>query len=76
MVVAFVWMHGGNAQRFVVVTLAGVAVGLLSGIWACLAIRCPRCKARLLWKAMREQSLQNWYFWLTNLKRCPACGSG
>lgn len=69
-------MRGGDARRYAVLMLAGVAVGLSSGVWACLAIRCPRCKARLLWKALREQPSQNWYFWLMNLKRCPACGSG
>ena len=75
MAVAFVGMRGENAWRFVVVMLVGVAVALISSIWACLAIRCPRCKARLLWKAWREQSAQSWFFWFTNLKRCPACGS-
>ena len=76
MVVASIGMRRENGERFMVVMLAGVALALLSSIWACLAIRCPTCKVRLLWKAVREQSYQNWHGWLMNLKRCPACGSG
>ncbi len=36
-------------------------------------IKCPKRKVRLLWKAVREQSYQNWFLWLMSLEECPVC---
>lgn len=35
--------------------LFGLAVSLAGFVLGCVTIKCPRCGARLLWKAIREQ---------------------
>jgi len=51
------------------------AIGLGPLVWAAATIRCPSCRTPLLWKAMREQGVLNWWPWLIGLSRCPVCGS-
>jgi hypothetical protein len=53
--------------------ITGIAVGLASLIALFLAVRCPRCGARLVWLAVKEQSAGNWLPWLLQLRSCPKC---
>jgi len=53
----------------------GFAVGLGGYVWAGVSIRCPTCRAPLLWKAMSEKAPNEWLSWLTALTTCPVCGS-
>ena len=41
--------------------------------WACITIRCPRCRARLIWMAVRQQSMSRWMNWLRTQTTCPVC---
>mgnify|MGYP003381700316 CR=1 FL=1 len=49
---------------------------MLAGIWAAVAIQCPRCHTMLFWKAVNEQPMGKWLDWLMTLERCPTCQSG
>jgi hypothetical protein len=43
------------------------------GAWLCFTIKCPRCDARIVWIAVREQNIGNWLGWVLALMRCPRC---
>lgn len=75
MAYAFVRLGDVDPRRFGIAMLAGVSIIFASSVWACLAIVCPKCKTRLMWKAIREQPGGKWYLWLLTLKKCPVCGS-
>ena len=53
--------------------VTGIAVGLASLVALFLAVRCPRCGARIVWLAVREQPAGSWLPWLLQLRRCPRC---
>jgi hypothetical protein len=60
---------------YVVVLIPVLSIGALAvGLWLCLAVRCPRCKARLVWIAAREYPIGGWLSWLLELTSCPRCG--
>ncbi len=52
----------------------GVVVGLSSGAFGCLSIRCPKCGLAWAWYAVTKQSLGEWVPWLLSVKQCPKCG--
>ena len=56
-----------------ILLLTGITLALAGLVWGCLAIRCPRCHARLLWKAMKGEAHQNWLSELLSLNACPYC---
>ena len=53
--------------------LAATFVGSVALLFACVAIRCPTCKARWYWTALRTQPAGKWVRWLTRQSECPAC---
>jgi hypothetical protein len=57
------------------IIVAGTAVGLTSMVWSAIAVRCPKCGTRLLWRAVSEESSANWLTWLLHLDACPSCGT-
>jgi hypothetical protein len=80
-VVSFVTMAGGGLIVFfsladksllfpLIVGMILVAFGFVFG---CLAIRCPECKARWVWRAVKGQSASQWFPWLFSHKECPYC---
>jgi len=36
---------------FAAVVLTGISIGLVSGLWLCLRIQCPKCRCKVLWHA-------------------------
>jgi hypothetical protein len=46
---------------------------LCAAVWMVRAIRCPRCKARLLWHAVRAQSHPQGLHWFLTFVVCPYC---
>jgi rRNA maturation protein Nop10 len=53
----------------------GLALWVGGFAWAAVSIHCPSCGTRLLWKALREQTLLEHERWLLSLDVCPVCGS-
>ncbi len=51
--------------------LSLMVIGLLGGG---LSVRCPKCGAKLLWKAISEAPASRWLHWLVTLSQCPVCG--
>ena len=49
------------------VTVIGLCVPLV-------LVRCPRCRSRIVWRAMRQRSPNEWLTWLMSLVVCPDCG--
>jgi len=45
-----------------------------SFIWACVAVRCPHCGAKILWMAISSKPLGQWMEWQSKLQSCPRCG--
>lgn len=58
-----------------VLVLLGLGLMVASYVWIVLRTRCPSCGARLLWKAMRERSPDEWLSWVASLEACPVCQS-
>ena len=55
------------------VVLLSTFVGLFALLFPCVALRCPRCKLKLLWRAVSTQPSGSWLLWLLSLQRCPEC---
>ena len=53
--------------------LAGIFIGMISFIFGCVSIRCPRCNAPWVWQGVSEKSHTEWLQWLLNQPKCPKC---
>ena len=62
-----------SAGRFATVMLACVVMALGALVFACIAIRCPRCRAPWVWMAVSGQGHGVWLPWLMSLRQCPRC---
>src|SRR5712691_7571531 len=73
--VLLVWMflYAELTDYFAFMFLSTVVAAFMVGLWLCFAIRCPRCKARVVWIAIREHAIGKWLFWLLALRTCPRC---
>jgi hypothetical protein len=72
-VLGWVFLYAQLTDDVVLLIPALVVGALILGIWLCLSIRCPRCKAKIVWIAVSRQSTQTWLFWLLQLTSCPKC---
>jgi hypothetical protein len=58
-------------------TMLLVGFGGLFGMGGFLAaifsIKCPNCKLKLFYFAIRNQKLNSWLTWLIELEECPQC---
>jgi hypothetical protein len=68
-------IHAVSPGQFFFLMMGSVAVGMLAMAFACLFVRCPNCRARWVWTAMRHQKADVWTTWLLTLKSCPTCGT-
>ena len=73
--VSLVWMflYAELTDYFVFMFLSTVVAAFVVALWLCLAIRCPRCKARIVWIAVHEHATGKWLSWLLTLTTCPRC---
>jgi hypothetical protein len=51
----------------------GFCLSITSVLWICLSVRCKNCGTFLVWKAMKEQSPENWLIRLFENTNCPFC---
>ena len=55
-------------------SVAGIVVGVVSFIFGCVSIRCPKCNAPWVWQGVSGKSSNEWLNWLLNQSKCPKCG--
>jgi hypothetical protein len=58
---------------FAFMLLSTLVAAFVVALWLCLAIRCPRCKAKIVWIAVHEHATDKWLLWLLGLTICPRC---
>ena len=57
----------------ILLILVGNGLSISGFVLGVIIVRCPKCRARLLWKAVKEHSYQEWLGWLMALTKCPVC---
>ena len=67
---------GGNVNLSIFLVLSGLGLSIVGFVLGVSTVKCPKCHTLLLWKAVKEQPHQNWYFWLMDLDKCPVCENG
>ena len=60
----------GSGFLLLFVGFSVAAIGFLAGS---LFVKCPKCGAKLLWKAVSEAPASRWLHWLLTLSQCPVC---
>ena len=75
MIIATWQIDAFTAEQFALVMLSGIVIGIGGLILACVAISCPKCGSRWLWRALRTQQSGTWLHWLQTQDACPACGA-
>jgi DNA-directed RNA polymerase subunit RPC12/RpoP len=73
LVTGFLMFYAELTDAVMLMTIATVVATLAVGTWLCLSIRCPRCHTKIVLVAVRQQSIDRWYQWLTTLAACPKC---
>ena len=66
---------GDNPGGSMLIVVIGLVLAVGGFIWACISVRCPACKARLLWMAVSKQSHKTWLISLITQNECPSCGA-
>ena len=56
------------------VILGSTLIGVIAMAVPCVMIHCPRCRLKLLWRAVRGQESSLCLPWLLSLTHCPNCG--
>jgi len=74
MVLAQSALQGLLGQGFALgVALLATFTSLAALGWLAVALRCPACGLRLLWRAVTNERATEWLIWLLSLSRCPLC---
>ena len=64
-----------NKELFISLVPIGIIVGVLSFIFGCSAIRCPKCNAPWVWLGVSGKSSSEWLHWLLSRSKCPKCNN-
>ena len=59
--------------KALVVPIGATLLGIGASAWSCLAIRCPKCGFRFLWKSVSTESSDLWLLAVISLTRCEEC---
>ncbi len=62
-----------SGSRVVALTACGVFLGIATFLWLTMALRCPHCFARLVWKMVTSRPHSSWLIDLAGLDSCPVC---
>ncbi len=58
---------------FLPAVFSGMAIMFGGFVFGAVAIRCPLCRTKWAWLAVRTQNVGQWLPWLLNQQRCPVC---
>lgn len=56
--------------------LLSLFVGLFGFAFSSFSIRCPSCRLRWMYWAVKTKNNNGWLSWLLNVKKCPKCNFG
>ncbi len=62
-----------SLQVNVLLLLLGILTAFAAIAYPVAYIRCPMCKARWFWLALRKERAGNWFDRLQSLGNCPQC---
>ena len=62
-------------ETITALVIGGMFLVIGAFAWAYTSITCPSCKLKLFWYSLTKVGLGTWFIWLTNLEKCPQCGS-
>jgi hypothetical protein len=68
------WLFWTGTSWGVWIGLGGTLVGLTGFVWECVSVRCPRCRAAVVWKTFNTRSPNAAQVAIWNQATCPACG--
>src|SRR5688572_26943136 len=71
--IAFTPGMRSSPDNFAIFCMIGTGLSAIGFLFACLTIRCRKCRAPLVWRAMKEQPHDKWLVSLTVNKNCPYC---
>jgi hypothetical protein len=73
---SFAWfVQGLDDDRDLGAKLSAFAAsGAFTVAWMLLAVRCPSCGHRPVWRLWRSGNANSWVARLLSLDRCPSCG--
>jgi hypothetical protein len=63
-----------SGYRASVTSAVGAGVGMVGLAFQCLAIRCPRCRAKVVWEALSTRPHGVASYWAELQQVCPKCG--
>jgi hypothetical protein len=63
-------LAGGGFAAWIAI---GVSLAAATFLWFSLALRCPHCPVRLVWRMASTRPHSSWLVELATLERCPAC---
>ena len=61
---------GGGFAAWIAV---GIVLTAATFLWFSMALRCPHCPVRLVWRMVSSRPHSSWLIELAALERCPAC---
>lgn len=70
---AFVRADSRLAGQSATLFIAGLVMMLFAFVLSVGFVACPRCGAKLLWRALSDRDASQWLPWLLSLERCPVC---
>jgi len=71
--VAFFSLGAGGGE-FLGLMACGAFLAVATFVWLTAVLRCPHCKANLVWTMVASRPHTSWLIDLAALERCPACG--
>ena len=66
---ALSWIWREHAENCALCFAGGLIIALLSFVLLCVVVRCPRCRTRLFWRAVRSRPLSGWLMELLLARR-------
>ena len=62
-----------SGRFFMALAACGLFLGCATFVWFAAVLRCPSCRAKLVWTMASSRPHSSWIIDLAALDRCPAC---